>query len=647
MTWWFDRIATIHAERAWTSYKGAFGMTAPQTPGTQSGTLYGIRLGLCFLILVCFALLPARTVASSSSAGDDSISQQKVAELIAQLGDTNYAIRESATQQLRMIADHAIDQLLDAADQSNDLETALRAQWILETVSLIRPDDPPEVADLLKNFSSRSLSQQISALSRLIRLEENAGITPLARLIRTNRSASTSYLAALILLQEWRPADPYWPQLAAHVPDELAMSQRPAALLINRLIIFSQKADNPESKLNARKDAFKNFETAVDQFLELMPFKAQTFLDYTTTREVRDLAREIVVRCHARAAIQAGLPDRGVAVAKELLEFIPKSSDKYLLTTADVLFWAAHSGLANLVNYLPESLQATIENQAITLYAAARCEQLNGNETLADEMARRAFALSSDKTNEQMLAAVRLDHWGLVDWADREYRRVITAPTLSAQQIIPFSIQWAELLNDFDRCNEASAVLNDVLTGSHGTIKNIRVMDSLGYSKEALAARQKFFLSRADKEKNKREKERQALDKALDEYPEEIDTLIAYYHFPGLLPADKEHIVKLIQGALKKLQQRIDREPDEPNSYNEYAWLVANTEGDLLRATRYSKRSLDLVFDSASFLDTLAHCYAAAGNRNEAIRCQVVALRKDPGSNTIQKNLQKFLSMQK
>jgi len=247
MKWWFDRIATIHAERAWTSYKGAFGMTAPQTPGTQSGTLYGIRLGLCFLILVCFALLPARTVASSSSAGDDSISQQKVAELIAQLGDTNYAIRESATQQLRMIADHAIDQLLDAADQSNDLETALRAQWILETVSLIRPDDPPEVADLLKNFSSRSLSQQISALSRLIRLEENAGITPLARLIRTNRSASTSYLAALILLQEWRPADPYWPQLAAHVPDELAMSQRPAALLINRLITSLKKQTIPKT----------------------------------------------------------------------------------------------------------------------------------------------------------------------------------------------------------------------------------------------------------------------------------------------------------------------------------------------------------------------------------------------------------------
>ena len=101
----------------------------------------------------------------------------------------------------------------------------------------------------------------------------------------------------------------------------------------------------------------------------------------------------------------------------------------------------------------------------------------------------------------------------------------------------------------------------------------------------------------------------------------------------------------LIEKALRKLQQRIDQEPDAANPYNEYAWLVANTEGDLVRATRYSKRSLELDFDSASFLDTLAHCYAADENPEEAIRCQVVALRKDPGSNTIKKNLQKFLTL--
>ena len=344
-------------------------------------------------------------------------------------------------------------------------------------------------------------------------------------------------------------------------------------------------------------------------------------------------------------AIQAEFPDRGITVAKKLFDFIAESGKKSPLATADVLFWASHSGLASLCNSVPESLQNTLEDQSLTLYAVASCEQANGNDVLAAEMAGRAFALSSDKTDQQMLAAIRLDHWGLVDWADREYQRVIASPNLSAQQIIPLSIQWAELLNDFDRCEEASAVLEQMLSGSHGTVKNIRIMDSLGYSKEALAARQKYFVSRGAQENGNRGRERRDLDEALEDYPEEIDTLIAYYHFPGLSSVDRSRIMTLIEKALRKLQQRIEEEPDAANSYNEYAWLVANTEGDLARATRYSKRSLELDFDSASFLDTLAHCYAADENPKEAIRCQVVAARKDPGSNTIKKNLKKFLSM--
>lgn len=615
-------------------------MTASQKPVIFHGTPV-----VLFHLLYFLVLLPITAQASTRSAGDDVTNQQKIAALITELGDGDYATRESATQQLRTIADSAIDQLLDAANQSNDLEVALRAQWILETVSLIGPDDPPEVTELLRNFSNSSLSQQINVLSRLVRLENNVGVKPLARLIRTNRSASISYLAALVLLQEWRPDDPYWPNLTAHIPAELHTSERPAALLIQHLISFSRLADNPENKTNQKKDAFTNLEGAIEKFLKLLPFNKQAFGINTTRREVGDLAREIVVRCHARAAIQAGLPDHGIVVAKKLFDFIAESGKKNPLATADVLFWASHAGLANLCNAVPESLRKTFEDQSLTLYAVASCEQTNGNDVLAAEMAGRAFALSSDKTDQQMLAAIRLDHWGLVDWADREYQRVVSSPKLSAQQIIPLSIQWAELLNDFDRCEEASVVLQQILSGSHDTVKNIRVMDSLGYSKEALAARQKYFVSRGAQEDGDRDRERQDLDEALKEYPEEIDTLIAYYHFPELSPVDRPRIMTLIEKALRKLQQRIDQEPDAPNPYNEYAWLVANTEGDLARATRYSKRSLELDFDSASFLDTLAHCYAAHENPKEAIRCQVVALRKDPGSNTIKKNLKKFLSM--
>jgi hypothetical protein len=616
------------------------GMTAFQKPVT----CYGM-CGVLFHLLYCLVLLPSTAHAITRSAGEDATNQQEIAELITELGDSEYATRESATQQLRTIADHAIDQLLDAANQSNDLEVALRAQWILETVSLVGPDDPPEVTELLKNFSNSSLSQQISTLSRLVRLENNVGVKPLARLIRTNRSASTSYLAALVLLQEWRPNDPYWPNLTADIPAELNTSQRPSALVIQHLISFSRLADNLKNKSDQKKDAFINLEEAIEKFLELLPFNKQTFGINTTRREVGDLAREIVVRCHARAAVQAGLPDRGIDIAKRLFDFIAERGEKNPLATADVLFWASHSGLADLCNAVPESLQKTFEEQSLTLYAVASCEQTNGNEILSAEMAERAFTLSSDKTDQQMLAAIRLDHWGLIDWADREYQRVVVSPKLSAQQIIPLSIQWAELLNDFDRCEEASSVLQQTLNGSHGTVQNIQIMDSLGYSKEALAARQKYFVSRGAQEDGNRDRERLDLDEALEEYPEEIDTLIAYYHFPKISAVDRSRVVTLIEKALRKLQQRIDQEPDAPNPYNEYAWLVANTEGDLVRATRYSKRSLELDFDSASFLDTLAHCYAANKNPEEAIRCQVVALRKDPGSNTIKKNLQKFLAL--
>ena len=616
------------------------GMTAFQKPVTFHG-----MHGVLFRLLYCLVLLPSAAHAITRSAGDDVTNQQKITALITELGDSDYATRESATQQLRTIADHAIDQLLDAANQSNDLEIALRSQWILETVSLVGPDDPPEVTELLKNFSNSSLSQQISTLSRLVRLENNVGIKPLARLIRTNRSASISYLAALVLLQEWRPNDPYWPILVADIPAELNTSQRPSALLIQHLISFSRLADNPENKSDQKKDAFTNLEEAIKKFLELLPFNKQAFGINTTRREVGDLAREIVVRCHARAAVQAEFPDRGIDIAKKLFGFIAERGEKNPLATADVLFWASHSGLADICNAVPESLQKTFEDQSLTLYAVASCEQANGNDILATEMAGRAFALSSDKTDQQMLAAIRLDHWGLIDWADREYQRVVASPKLSAQQIIPLSIQWAELLNDFDRCEEASAVLEKMLNGSHGTVQNIRIMDSLGYSKEALTARQKYFVSRGAQGDGNRDRERKDLDEALKEYPEEIDTLIAYYHFPEISAVDRSRVVTLIKKALRKLQQRIDQEPDAANPYNEYAWLVANTEGDLARATRYSKRSLELDFDSASFLDTLAHCYAADENSAEAIRCQVVALRKDPGSNTIKKNLQKFLTM--
>jgi tetratricopeptide (TPR) repeat protein len=90
------------------------------------------------------------------------------------------------------------------------------------------------------------------------------------------------------------------------------------------------------------------------------------------------------------------------------------------------------------------------------------------------------------------------------------------------------------------------------------------------------------------------------------------------------------------------MEQAIKDLPDEPQAYNEYAWLVANTEGDVQKAIRYSKQSLRDSFDNSSYLDTLAHCHAAAGDFDRAIRTQRLALRHEPHNRIIRLNLEAF-----
>jgi Flp pilus assembly protein TadD len=71
---------------------------------------------------------------------------------------------------------------------------------------------------------------------------------------------------------------------------------------------------------------------------------------------------------------------------------------------------------------------------------------------------------------------------------------------------------------------------------------------------------------------------------------------------------------------------------------------VANATGDLRKAMRYSKKSLDLSFDNPSYLDTLAHCQFAAGDHAAAVRTQARAQRLEPHNRTIRRNLERFRS---
>ena len=71
---------------------------------------------------------------AATRAPADTGAQERLAALIAELGDDDYHRREAAAAELKSLGPTAIDALLAAAETSGDLEIALRARWLVETI---------------------------------------------------------------------------------------------------------------------------------------------------------------------------------------------------------------------------------------------------------------------------------------------------------------------------------------------------------------------------------------------------------------------------------------------------------------------------------------------------------------------------------
>jgi tetratricopeptide (TPR) repeat protein len=144
-------------------------------------------------------------------------------------------------------------------------------------------------------------------------------------------------------------------------------------------------------------------------------------------------------------------------------------------------------------------------------------------------------------------------------------------------------------------------------------------------------------------------------------YSDNIDILIRMYRLEDPNDPDwKSTVVKQIEQNIEKLEQDISRyesrkkmiPPDQYKEgvgehYNQYAWLVSNTEGDYERALKYSLSSLEFldsddVDHRAARLDTCARCFFALGRVDEAIQTQKQAIILEPFSPPMNRQLKQF-----
>lgn len=597
------------------------------------------------LVRISVAGLLAVVVSAAGAAGP---TDDRIAELIRQLGDPQYGRRERAAAELDSLGAAAIDQLLTAAEMSDDLEVALRASWLVESIPVDDPGDPLAARSLLQGYKTKPLAERVVTMHWLLRLDDDAGITPLARIARLDRDATASRVAAALLAREWTPGDAFWPGIAERIAMALGNSQRPTARLLDSLVDFSQ-ADSAAERRAAR-DTARDLVALLDRSRPADVATASESLgddsdsSAAITRDLGRTTQRLFERSLVLMLIETGEVEEARDIIRSVFaEFLAHGGDDTLQTAsniADTLIWAAAHGLPDVVDDIPIAGHDEVRTHFILKFAQALCERTRGNDTVAEQLARTTFEQHGMSFVDRLRAGILLQKWGAGDWASREYTAVVDDNEAPAQQQVLASVMYAEFLHDRGRDGEAAGVLDRLVGADAG--ERVPALRQLDRDPAQTRARADYFRACAAAAAGDTAAQRQDLEAAASGAAPDVDALIALYHLPDNTPEQRQATLNRIQAALARMEEEIQQVPDDPNTYNEYAWLVSNTEGDFAKALRYSKRSLRDSFDNASYLDTLAHCHAAAGNLTAAIRTQRLAMRHEPHNRIIRLNLAAF-----
>jgi len=604
-----------------------------------------MRNSLRLLIVTLAVLMPRSSLAGTASAGPTSEElggSEELAALIAGLGDTDYHRRESAAASLKLLGPAAVDALLAAAETSADLEVSLRARWLVDAIPLVQPGDPPAVVSQLEAFRKGDLRARVMAMRRLLRLEDDAGIEPLARVVRLDRSPATARMAAAMLASEWRPDASHWPGMASRIKAGLGESRRPAARFLEGLIGFTTaaEAEAREAHLAAATSALES--------LAGQPAEAAAAPAVQPEGEMAVATHSVFDRCQIQMLVAAGRRDEAVSKTRSLVAACAapgRDDDTIVAETVEMLIWAVEEGMPEVVAEL-DTRAEFVASQPLLGHAVAVAERARGNLPRAESLTDAAFARAANSFPERLQAAINLARWGCVDWAVRGYGSMLEDPKTQPAEFALAAIMYSEFLHDLGRDDEAARCLGSIFDGRGGAKDGgndpAQWLQQVGRDPKSTRSRMHFFEACAAAAKGDAAGRRAAVERAIAAYPKDVDALIELSRLPDNTPKQNRDAAARVVTALAQIEGEIEAVPEDANGYNEYAWLVANTQGDISKATRYSRVSLSKSFDNPSYLDTLAHCQAAAGKPAAAVRTQLLARRQEPHNKTIRRNLERF-----
>jgi tetratricopeptide (TPR) repeat protein len=605
------------------------GMLARAWPPSAPRETDTMRKALLIAALVAVASLPT----GEAGAIDREAQQKQIAQWIGQLGAAQFATRERAQRELLKLGFDAYEALL-GAEQSDDPEVAMQAGYLVRQIRAdwVREGDPRSVQQIFKDYESQSDERRLGKIRQLAQLPGDQGLPWLCRLACFEKSPLLARQAALAVIGQGVPGDArQWTRRVATISASAQHSRRAPA---RWLMAYVQSHDDPAKALE-QWSVLAEEERAI---LEEHPQQTSSQVMMELLRKKIDLLDRL------------GRSDQTAEVMHQMV--LCERGESASLT--ELIEWLAKRKAWSAIDEAAARFAASFEIDPLLTYTLCEARVAQGNLELAEKTAQQALKLSGDSPQEHAQVAERLMDRGLVEWADRELRQVIVLGPLGSPTEIMARRYLADSLHDRQRDAEAGTVLKELLDAADKDPAVLQRLRSIRQQGDAtlglIRSTMSYYFACQAASQNDSARQREELERGFAHDRTNVDVLIALYRVTENDPGRRSEILKSIREVVDECRLQIERSPEETTTYyNQVAWLVANTEGDLDEALRFSHKAVELARTDGEpakriggLLDTLAHCYFAKRDLASAVKYQCEAVELDPHTQAISRQLKVF-----
>ena len=554
-------------------------------------TLKPITFALSFILL---SALTSSMFADTVNAPDSAV----VSQLIAQLGDDDYFVRNNAQSKLSSYGGVIKAELEKALATTEDPEIYQRLEFLIKTIPLVwdMPGDEPELTEFIQDYRRANSLAKLIILEKLRRLPFDIQIKALDRIFQKEQNDGSALFAAMAFWY-WRPeADS--PQYAQ----------------------FTQKVNNvwKDSKLSAVK--------ALYYLVNYKKVRAEATIWF-------DHQLQYMAELNRTPSRSAELIPEYLGTV--LAEFARRQAES-LMTNADL------AGEKKITFPTPRFGYGSV---VIVIVNGAVQPQLSLRTQIISALKNANSSTLSSAAVIPLLGPIYLYHQEMTKDAEAWLKWELSNP--SSRSVIERRL-LAETLHEYDLNKAAADILEqksaDSSAANKDSVLNLATNDKgrLGYFRACQA-----------KQDNQPDKQWEFLVESLKADKEELDSLIMQWELCQI-PAEENKIAaitddvrKQVDESIEKLLSELDEEisnsgMDSYSLLNHYAWLAVKTNRHLDKALSYAKDAVSSEPASSACIDTLAHCYAANGDIDKAVEIQQKAVKLDPLSQVLYKNLLHF-----